>query len=105
RGARRHHHGPWLQVHFMGRRRTWFAISGAIIAIAIVSLGVRGLNFGIDFKGGSQVTFQTPQPQLVADVRTDAQSIDWSLSKAVIQGRGASTDGKYKSFQLRTKAL
>jgi SecD/SecF fusion protein len=38
-------------------------------------------------------------------VRSDAQSIDSSLSKAVIQGRGASTDGKYKSFQLRTKAL
>ena len=66
---------------------------------------MRGLNLGIDFKGGSQVTFQTPQPQLVDDVRSDAQSIDSSLSKAVIQGRGASTDGKYKSFQLRTKAL
>jgi len=66
---------------------------------------VRGLNWGIDFKGGSQITFQTPQPQLVDDVRSDAQSIDPSLSKAVIQGRGASTGGKYKSFQLRTKAL
>jgi SecD/SecF fusion protein len=104
-GAKGQQHGRWLQIDFMGRRRTWFAISGAIVAIAIVSLGVRGLNFGIDFKGGSQVTFQTPQPQLVDDVRTDAQSIDSSLSKAVIQGRGASTDGKYKSFQLRTKAL
>ena len=104
-GAKGQQHGRWLQIDFMGRRRTWFAISGVIIAIAIVSLGVRGLNFGIDFKGGSQVTFQTPQPQLVDDVRNDAQSIDSSLSKAVIQGRGASTDGKYKSFQLRTKAL
>jgi SecD/SecF fusion protein len=104
-GAKGQQHGRWLQIDFMGRRRTWFAISGVIIAIAIVSLGVRGLNFGIDFKGGSQVTFQTPQPQLVDDVRNDAQSINSSLSKAVIQGRGASTDGKYKSFQLRTKAL
>ena len=76
-----------------------------MVAIAIISLGVRGLNLGIDFKGGSQVTFQTPQPQLVDNVRSDAQSIDSSLSRAVIQGRGASTGGKYKSFQLRTKAL
>jgi SecD/SecF fusion protein len=104
-GAKGQQHGRWLQIDFMGRRRTWFAISGVIIAIAIVSLGVRGLNFGIDFKGGSQVTFETTQPQLVDDVRSQAQSIDSSLSKAVIQGRGASTDGKYKSFQLRTKAL
>jgi SecD/SecF fusion protein len=104
-GAKGQQHGRWLQIDFMGKRRLWFAISGVVVAIAIVSLGVRGLNLGIDFKGGSQVTFQTPQPQLVDNVRSDAQSIDSSLSKAVIQGRGASTDGKYKSFQLRTKAL
>jgi SecD/SecF fusion protein len=104
-GAKGQQHGRWLQIDFMGKRRLWFAISGCVVAIAIVALGVRGLNWGIDFKGGSQVTFQTSQPQLVDDVRSDAQSIDPSLSKAVIQGRGASTDGKYKSFQLRTKAL
>ena len=104
-GAKGQQHGRWLQIDFMGKRRLWFAISGVVVAIAIVSLGVRGLNLGIDFKGGSQVTFQTPQPQLVDNVRSDAQSIDSSLSKAVIQGRGASTGGKYKSFQLRTKAL
>src|SRR6476619_4748019 len=104
-GAKGQQHGRWLQIDFMGKRRLWFAISGVVVAIAIVSLGVRGLNWGIDFKGSSQITFQTPQPQLVDDVRSDAQSIDPSLSKAVIQGRGASTGGKYKSFQLRTKAL
>ena len=90
-GAKGQQHGRWLQIDFMGKRRLWFAISGCVVAIAIISLGVRGLNLGIDFKGGSQVTFQTPQPQLVDDVRSDAQSIDSSLSKAVIQGRGAST--------------
>ncbi len=104
-GAKGQQHGRWLQIDFMGKRRLWFAISGCVVAIAVISLGVRGLNLGIDFKGGSQVTFQTPQPQLVDNVRSDAQSIDSSLSRAVIQGRGASTGGKYKSFQLRTKAL
>jgi SecD/SecF fusion protein len=104
-GAKGQQHGRWLQIDFMGRRHLWFAISGCVVAIAIAALGVRGLNLGIDFKGGSQVTFETPQPQLVDDVRSDAQSIDSSLAKAVIQGRGPSTDGKYKSFQLRTKPL
>jgi SecD/SecF fusion protein len=104
-GAKGQQHGRWLQIDFMGKRRLWFAISGCVVAIAILALGVRGLNLGIDFKGGSQVTFQTPQAQLVDDVRSDAQAIDSSLSRAVIQGRGASTGGKYKSFQLRTKAL
>jgi len=37
--------------------------------IAAGSLATRGLNFGIDFKGGSQITFSTPTPRLVDDVR------------------------------------
>src|SRR5262249_10293053 len=54
--------GRWLQIDFMGRRNLWFAISGAIVAISIVSLGVKGLNLGIDFKGGVQIAFKTDQP-------------------------------------------
>ena len=38
---------------FVGRRRWWFTISAVIIAVGIVAIGVRGLNLGIDFKGGS----------------------------------------------------
>jgi SecD/SecF fusion protein len=104
-GAHGQQGARWLQIDFMRRRYLWFAISGAVVAIGIVSLGVRGLNLGIDFKGGTQVTFDTPQPQLVEDVRSDAQSIDPRFAKAVIQGRGKQTNGKYQSFQLRTKSL
>jgi SecD/SecF fusion protein len=95
----------WLQIDFMRRRRLWFAISGVVVLVAVVSLGVRGLNLGIDFKGGTQVTFDTPQAQLVDSVRSDAQKIDSNFGKAQILGRGPSTDGKYKSFQIRTKSL
>jgi SecD/SecF fusion protein len=104
-GAAGQQGAKWLQIDFMRRRYTWFALSGVVVAVAIVALGVRGLNLGIDFKGGTQVTFDTPQAQLVEDVRTDAREIDSSFGKAVIQGRGPSTHGKYKSFQIRTKSL
>jgi SecD/SecF fusion protein len=104
-GAKGQQHGRWLQIDFMRRRYLWFAISGVILVIAAGSLAVRGLNFGIDFKGGSQVTFATPTPRLVDDVRADAQSIDSKFAKAVIQGRGAQVDGKFSSFQMRTKTL
>lgn len=40
----------------VGRRRLWFGISGAIVAVAIVSILVRGFTFGIDFKGGTTVS-------------------------------------------------
>src|SRR6185437_6947942 len=43
------------------RRYLWFAISAAAVVIGAISLGTRGLNLGIDFKGGTQITFKTPQ--------------------------------------------
>jgi SecD/SecF fusion protein len=104
-GAKGQQHGRWLQIDFMRRRYLWFAISGAIVLIAVGSLAVRGLNFGIDFKGGSQITFSTPTPRLVDEVRTDAQSIDSKFAKAIIQGRGEQVDGKFSEFQMRTKTL
>jgi preprotein translocase subunit SecF len=38
---------------FIGTRKWWFAISALVILAGLVSLGTRGLNLGIDFKGGS----------------------------------------------------
>lgn len=40
----------------VGRRRLWFGVSGAIVAVAIVSILVRGFTFGIDFNGGTTVS-------------------------------------------------
>src|SRR5437588_12803423 len=40
----------------IGRRRLWYGISGAIVAVAIVSIILRGFTFGIDFKGGTTVS-------------------------------------------------
>jgi preprotein translocase subunit SecF len=40
-------------VDFVGRRRIWFTASLVVIVIGLSSLGVRGFNLGIDFKGGS----------------------------------------------------
>jgi SecD/SecF fusion protein len=93
----------WLRIDFMGKRRIWFAISGAVVAISIVAIGVKGLNLGIDFKGGTQISFRTPEPTSLEQVRREAASI--GQAGAVIQGRGSSTDGKYKNFQIRTESL
>ncbi len=51
---------PFVRVYrgetkfdFVGRRRWWFAISGLIIVLGVVSMGTRSFNWGIDFKGGT----------------------------------------------------
>jgi preprotein translocase subunit SecF len=40
--------------NFIGNKRRWFAASGIVILIGIISLSTRGLNYGIEFKGGTQ---------------------------------------------------
>ena len=38
---------------FVGHRRRWFLLSGIVILVGLASLFTRGLNFGIDFEGGT----------------------------------------------------
>ena len=103
-GARGRGIGNWLKVDFIGKRRLWFAISGTIVAISLGALLFKGLNLGIDFKGGSQLSFKTPAPVSLTKVRTDARGI--GQGDAVIQGRGKLTGSdSYQSFQVRTKTL
>jgi preprotein translocase subunit SecF len=47
-----------VSYDIVGKRRRWYAISGAIFLIAVGSLVFRGLNLGIEFTGGAE--FQVP---------------------------------------------
>ena len=102
-GAHAQQRAKWLEIDFMRRRYLWFALSGAVILISIVSLGVRGLNLGIDFEGGTQISFRTPQPQPLNAVRDEAGKI--GRANAVVQGLGNEVNGGFKSFQIRTETL
>ncbi|HSS72407.1 MAG TPA: protein translocase subunit SecD [Gaiellaceae bacterium] len=96
----------WLKLDYIGRRNTWFAISAAAMLISLGAIGFKGLNLGIDFRGGTQVTFTTPQPVSLETVRDEAGRI--GHSDAQIQGRGtasgASSDA-YRDFSVRTESL
>ncbi|HEY6836527.1 MAG TPA: protein translocase subunit SecD [Gaiellaceae bacterium] len=102
-GAHGQQTAKWLQIDFMRRRYTWFAISGVVIAIGLGALATKGLNLGIDFKGGTQVTFKTPQPASLAQVRSEAANYG---KEPVVQGRGRSFGGdNYENFQIRLRSL
>jgi preprotein translocase subunit SecF len=47
-------------VPFMRQRKLWYAVSAALIIGSLVSLATRGLNFGIDFTGGTSVQVRFP---------------------------------------------
>ena len=46
-----------VSVEFVARQRLWYTISGAILVISVAALLVFGLNFSVDFKGGSVYQF------------------------------------------------
>jgi len=102
-GAQGEQTAKWLQIDFMGRRKTWFAISGAIILAGVVSLAVQGLNLGIDFKGGTQLQFTTSQAYSQGQVQSFMAKQGYP--DAVVQGQGKAVDNDFKSWQIRTQSL
>ena len=47
-----------ISYGFIQRRKLWYTISAVVIVISLIGLLVRGLNLGIEFKGGVQ--FRAP---------------------------------------------
>ncbi|HXQ19225.1 MAG TPA: protein translocase subunit SecF [Acidimicrobiales bacterium] len=73
---------------FVGRRRLWFLLSGIIIVAGLISLGTRGLNLGIDFKGGTSWTVLAPN---VSQTQAENAVTAAGLSNPTVEILGSST--------------
>ena len=47
---------------FFGKPTLWLGISGVMMVLAMVSFFVQGLNYGIDFRGGTTIRTESAQP-------------------------------------------
>jgi preprotein translocase subunit SecF len=56
-------------INFMGRRNLWYSVSSTVIFIGLLSLFFKGVDFGIDFLGGTEIVVQFAQPVSIGDVR------------------------------------
>jgi preprotein translocase subunit SecF len=54
-------------IDFVGRTKLWYTISGVIIVAAVLGLYFRGLNFGLEFRGGAQFTVSMDSSQVTQD--------------------------------------
>jgi len=57
-----------LKIKFIERRKIFYAVSGLIITIGIVSLVTKGLNPGIDFTGGRTYVVRFEEPVSTTEV-------------------------------------
>jgi preprotein translocase subunit SecF len=88
-----------VSVNFVGRKRTWYSISGAILLISVVALLTRGLNFSVDFKGGAVFQFAAPG---VSQTQVAAVVTAAGVAGAIVQ----QLSGKLgNTWQVQTRTL
>src|SRR5918992_4305674 len=58
-----------IRFDFMGYSRWFFSMSGLILLTCGLAIAISGLNFGIDFEGGTRITASLERESSVDDVR------------------------------------
>ena len=77
-------------INFMGIRHVAFAVTVLLTLISLGSLAVKGLNFGLDFTGGTLIEFAYEKPADLNKVREQLRGAGYE--DAVVQSFGATTD-------------
>lgn len=76
------------RFNFMRYGKATLTLSAVLVVLSLISLGVRGLNLGIDFTGGTLLERQLGRPATADDVRQvlgSAALAELDLAGAVIQ--------------------
>ena len=84
----------------IGRRRLFYGISGVIVGIAIASILIRGFTFGIDFKGGTTMSFQRGDATVSQVEQVFRETLGHDAESVVIVGSRSSA-----TVQIRSETL
>ena len=77
-------------IDFMGKRRLWYVVSATVIGLGMVSLVVKGVNYGIDFLGGTEIVVRFADNVDVGDIRAAMDKN--GFTKAEIKTFGSERD-------------
>jgi len=77
-------------INFMGVRNVAFAVTVLLTVLALFSWWQKGLNFGLDFTGGTLIELTYERPADLKAVR--AELVNSGFHEAVVQSFGATTD-------------
>ena len=87
-----------ISYDFIGHRRRWYIVSAILITLSILAMLIRGLVFGIEFRGGAdfkaptQVTAQTVDQVRAAVVATGLPELDDTIVNTIGERPGPGAD-------------
>ncbi|MGE5316203.1 MAG: protein translocase subunit SecF [Acidobacteriota bacterium] len=81
-------------IDFMGKRNIWYMISLITLLIGIAGFFIRGMQFGIDFLGGTEVLLRFDQPVQINEVRS-------AMDKAGFAGSEIKSFGNPRDILIR----
>ena len=64
-----------LNYDFIGKKNIAYILSTTLFLLGFISAIIRGFQFGIDFKGGTEIVLQFDNPVNIGNVRTDVENI------------------------------
>lgn len=79
-----------LNVDFMGKRKLFYIVSAVVIAAGLISIFLKGIQFGLDFKGGTEVIVRLPRAVQIGELRGIMQQAN--MGSFEIKSFGTDTD-------------
>jgi preprotein translocase subunit SecF len=93
-----------VSFDFVGRKKLWYTISGAILAISLAALLIFGLNYTVDFKGGNIYKFTTPQTVQLTQTEVTDTAINAGAPPTTIVTRVGSNGWNVQTEALKGKS-
>jgi SecD/SecF fusion protein len=87
-----------ININFIGNRKIYYTISGAVIVAGMAFLAVKGFNYGVDFKGGRTYIVQFEKSTSPAEVRE-------SLTESFGEAPEVKTFGGETKYKITTSYL
>jgi preprotein translocase subunit SecF len=96
-------------IDFMGARGKMYILSSTIILLGLISLAVKGVNFGIDFRGGTELVMSFNQPPNFGQIRDalgkagygDAELKSFGNDQTILIRTSRQAEGMIVSTQIK----
>lgn len=75
-------------INFMGLRRRWYIISLCAIVVGMISLTIKGIDYGIDFLGGTELVVEFDATPDIGDIRAMMSQTGYPISEIKEFGDG-----------------